>query len=325
MGFAFADAVTSAAVSSYLTVSPLPAGPLLPLGRSSARAVYSLLHFPRDRSHRPLACILACGARTFLPGPHQPPANTRRSPTSRAYTRRRPPRATREIPNVHRSLLARSRDRRVAREQRVATPDGSALSCAREPGRPPLAAPRVSGAPRVSDRAVVCRACPGRSPSRSPGRRASRTRPRPSSRSTPTTTTTTACPTSPRPASPDAARDNEVAARHRARRFDGCRAGDRRGRRCACSRPRASCAKPPFPSPRGAPRSPSSAWPRARRARDASVTVTAGAATRRVELTVVGGERARRRQRRVATAPRRRGRLARDHHERDAPSRGDVG
>ena len=54
--------VTTAAVSSYLTVSPLPA---LACARTSA--VCFLLHFPSPHGARPLAGILLCGARTFLP------------------------------------------------------------------------------------------------------------------------------------------------------------------------------------------------------------------------------------------------------------------
>ena len=55
-----ADVATSA-VSSYLAISTLPD----PLARPSA--VYFLRHFPSPRGVRPLAGILLCGARTFLP------------------------------------------------------------------------------------------------------------------------------------------------------------------------------------------------------------------------------------------------------------------
>jgi hypothetical protein len=53
--------VTTAAVSSYLTVSPLPA---LACARTSA--VCFLLHFPSPHGARSLTGILLCGARTFL-------------------------------------------------------------------------------------------------------------------------------------------------------------------------------------------------------------------------------------------------------------------
>jgi hypothetical protein len=53
--------VTTAAVSSYLAVSPLPA-----LGLSRTSAVCFLLHFPSPHGARSLTGILLCGARTFL-------------------------------------------------------------------------------------------------------------------------------------------------------------------------------------------------------------------------------------------------------------------
>jgi len=56
-----ATPVTRCAVGSYPTVSPLP----VPENRPSA--VYSLLHFPSPHGARPLAGILPCGVRTFLP------------------------------------------------------------------------------------------------------------------------------------------------------------------------------------------------------------------------------------------------------------------
>jgi len=55
-----ADVATSA-VSSYLAISTLP--DLL----AQPSAVYFLWHFPSPRGVRPLAGILLCGARTFLP------------------------------------------------------------------------------------------------------------------------------------------------------------------------------------------------------------------------------------------------------------------
>lgn len=61
-----AGRVATAAVSSYLTVSPLPDPDhrLAPvLGPS---AVYSLLHFPSPRGAWALPSTLPCGARTFL-------------------------------------------------------------------------------------------------------------------------------------------------------------------------------------------------------------------------------------------------------------------
>jgi hypothetical protein len=69
MGFTVPLNVTASVVVSYTTVSPLPI--LLP-----KPAVYSLLHCPLPWSFglhlatyntRPLAGILPCGARTFLP------------------------------------------------------------------------------------------------------------------------------------------------------------------------------------------------------------------------------------------------------------------
>ena len=51
--------VTAPAVSSYLTISPLP-------GIRGSPAVYFLWHFPWDRSRWTLATTLPCGARTFL-------------------------------------------------------------------------------------------------------------------------------------------------------------------------------------------------------------------------------------------------------------------
>ena len=55
--------VTSHAVGSYSTVSPLPEAML---GRF--RRYTFLWHFPRGFPHRALPGILPCGARTFLPG-----------------------------------------------------------------------------------------------------------------------------------------------------------------------------------------------------------------------------------------------------------------
>jgi hypothetical protein len=71
-GVCHAAPVTSSAVRSYRTVSPLPVLP----GEPSA--VCSLLHFPSPRDARPLAGTLPCGARTFLDtrrcrDPHSPP------------------------------------------------------------------------------------------------------------------------------------------------------------------------------------------------------------------------------------------------------------
>ena len=64
MGFTIAAPVTSRAVRSYRTISPLPSikgsAPFL-------WAVYFLLHFPWARAPQALPGILPCGARTFLP------------------------------------------------------------------------------------------------------------------------------------------------------------------------------------------------------------------------------------------------------------------
>ena len=61
MGFTVPSAVTVDAVSSYLAVSPLP------VRLATPSAVCSLLHFPSPCGAQPLAGILPCGARTFLP------------------------------------------------------------------------------------------------------------------------------------------------------------------------------------------------------------------------------------------------------------------
>ena len=57
-------AVTSDAVSSYLTFSPLPP--------AEAGGGYFLWHFPAGRPGWPLAITLLYGARTFLGGPEDP-------------------------------------------------------------------------------------------------------------------------------------------------------------------------------------------------------------------------------------------------------------
>ncbi|SFR60892.1 hypothetical protein SAMN03092900_1680 [Thiomicrospira sp. ALE5] len=59
MGFTMPHTVTSCAVSSYLTLSPLPV-------RQAPSAVYSLLHFPSAHTAQSLTGILLYGARTFL-------------------------------------------------------------------------------------------------------------------------------------------------------------------------------------------------------------------------------------------------------------------
>src|SRR5882672_7487795 len=58
-GVCTARGVTTSAVSSYLTISPLPAD-------RSRPAVYFLLHFPWNRSRWALPTTLPCGVRTFL-------------------------------------------------------------------------------------------------------------------------------------------------------------------------------------------------------------------------------------------------------------------
>jgi len=58
-----AGPVTRPAVGSYPTVSPLPDP------RTGPSAVSSLWHSPSPCGARPLAGILLCGARTFLPNP----------------------------------------------------------------------------------------------------------------------------------------------------------------------------------------------------------------------------------------------------------------
>jgi len=58
MGFTLPRSVTTRAVRSYRTISPLP---------SRSRAVYFLWHFPWARAPQALPGILPAGARTFLP------------------------------------------------------------------------------------------------------------------------------------------------------------------------------------------------------------------------------------------------------------------
>ncbi len=65
MGFAFALTVTSEAVSSYLTVSPLPFD-CAKLPSQQQMAVYFLWHFPSGHPAFLLGSILPCGTRTFL-------------------------------------------------------------------------------------------------------------------------------------------------------------------------------------------------------------------------------------------------------------------
>jgi hypothetical protein len=66
-------------VSSYLTVSPLPA-------RRSGPAVCSLWHCPAGRPGLPLATTLLCGVRTFLGGaPKGTDATARSTRPSRRY------------------------------------------------------------------------------------------------------------------------------------------------------------------------------------------------------------------------------------------------
>src|SRR5665811_592883 len=67
-------------VSSYLTVSPLPAPPKRPL------AVCSLLRFPSGFPGWPLASALLCGVRTFLDGvPRELRRDTRRGPAAATW------------------------------------------------------------------------------------------------------------------------------------------------------------------------------------------------------------------------------------------------
>jgi len=78
--------VTTAAVSSYLAISPLPAPSAM---RTEASAVCFLLHFPSPHGARPLAGILLCGARTFLsaPGFHLLPSGCLTDFPGRLYRR----------------------------------------------------------------------------------------------------------------------------------------------------------------------------------------------------------------------------------------------
>jgi hypothetical protein len=82
-GVCRATCVAAGPVSSYLAVSPLPRGPL----RESV-VVCFLWHFPRGRPHSPLASILPCGARTFLPCPslaQTTPTNAWAAPTAQVW------------------------------------------------------------------------------------------------------------------------------------------------------------------------------------------------------------------------------------------------
>jgi hypothetical protein len=95
-----ATRVTTSAVRSYRTFSPLPAFALRPSGsglrrgrpdtscraclaeargakrRERRRAVYFLCHFPSGYPDRALPGALPCGVRTFLPPPHASRAST---------------------------------------------------------------------------------------------------------------------------------------------------------------------------------------------------------------------------------------------------------
>ena len=62
-----ADAVTSDAVRSYRTFSPLPVP--APTHRCRPSAVYFLWHWPAGHPGWPLAITVPCPARTFLPAP----------------------------------------------------------------------------------------------------------------------------------------------------------------------------------------------------------------------------------------------------------------
>jgi hypothetical protein len=67
MGFTELPASPPELVSSYLTLSPLPAEAAAK--RHRRRAVCSLWHFPWGHPRSPLGTILPCGARTFLSPP----------------------------------------------------------------------------------------------------------------------------------------------------------------------------------------------------------------------------------------------------------------
>ena len=62
MGFSLLRLVTKCTVRSYRTFSPLPVPP-----EGGRRRYCFLFHFPSRFRARPLAGILLCGARTFLP------------------------------------------------------------------------------------------------------------------------------------------------------------------------------------------------------------------------------------------------------------------
>lgn len=94
--------VTADPVSSYLTLSPLPRGP-----RTGGAAVCFLWHFPRGRPHQPLAGILPCGARTFLPRRELRPRRARPpGPLQRLRVNARAPSMPREIRPRARKLTA---------------------------------------------------------------------------------------------------------------------------------------------------------------------------------------------------------------------------
>ena len=79
-----ATSVTSRAVGSYRTFSPLPSTPSTLSAPSSRGAVYFLCHFPSGRPARVLPGALPCGVRTFLSRQHF-------APLANGYRRQRLP------------------------------------------------------------------------------------------------------------------------------------------------------------------------------------------------------------------------------------------
>ena len=90
MGFTEPDRSPGLLVSSYLTVSPLPA-------ERTPQAVCFLWHFPWPRGRWALPTIAPCGARTFLP-----PASSRRPKTPRY-----PPAGDHPVRSSPKSILRR--------------------------------------------------------------------------------------------------------------------------------------------------------------------------------------------------------------------------
>ena len=105
-----AIAVTSDAVRSYRTFSPLPTETPGSKSPERRRAVCFLCHFPSSCPDRALPGALPCGVRTFLP-PSRPPAASARQASIRISLSRRSARRTRTRTIVWRTATPYSRTR----------------------------------------------------------------------------------------------------------------------------------------------------------------------------------------------------------------------